>query len=415
MGSVTRSDGLDYWRNKLFANIIFYLFPLGLTVLIASAFVVYSLNIWFLTIAYIAFGLVITIIALFRGLKITHRKYLFMTLIYSVATILIFFMGELGAGLTYLFGATVFSLLILPAKAGVLTIFINIFICLIQAAFIHNQLVDYPLRESHQVASWLAISVNSILLSIVAVVFMPKLFSGLQETIEVQKDLKQNLLNHQDELENSLKEKNILLAEIHHRVKNNLAVISGMLQIQSFKETDDRIQKKLLDSTLRIKSMANIHEQLYQSNSFSNMDFDSGLRNLVHTILETLDNHSKIEPEFNIEPINLNINQAVPCCLIVNEVLTNSIKHAFTDKQSGLISINLHKNRQHITLKIMDNGVGFTENTEQQNQDSLGMVLIQTLAQQLEAEYEYRSRESENGVLFNLTFKLIDISDDHLS
>ncbi len=415
MGSLTRSDGLDYWRNKLFSTIIIYLFPLGLAVLIPSAFVVFALDIHSLTVAYIFFGLAITTISLYSGLRIDQRKYLFLTLIYSVSAILIFFMGELGAGLTYLFGATVFSLLILPTKAGVLTIFINIFICAVQAYLIDNRLVDYPLRESYQVASWLAISANSILLSIVAVIFMPMLFSGLQETIESQQDLKQNLLVHQGELETNLKEKNTLLAEIHHRVKNNLAVISGMLQMQSFKEADERIQKKLMDSTLRIKSMANIHEQLYQSNSFSNMNFDSGLKNLVHTILETMDNDSKINTEFNLEPINLNLNQAVPCCLIVNEVLTNSIKHAFPNGQQGQVSIQLHKHDQQIILQIEDNGVGFTRETEHDNDDSLGMVLIQSLALQLEAEYEYKSRNPEPGVLFRLSFSQSDVNGNHLS
>ncbi|WP_421772905.1 sensor histidine kinase [Gracilimonas sp.] len=415
MGSLTRSDGLEYWRNKLFTTIIIYLFPLGLIVLIPSAYVVFALGIKSLTYAYIFFGLSITTISLYRGLQIDHRKYLFITLIYSVSAILIFFMGELGAGLTYLFGATVFSLLILPTSAGVLTIFVNIFICAVQAYLIDNRLVDYPLRDSYQVASWIAISANSILLSIVAVIFMPMLFSGLQETIESQQDLKQNLLDHQGELEENLEEKNTLLAEIHHRVKNNLAVISGMLQMQSFKETDERIQKKLMDSTLRIKSMANIHEQLYQSNSFSNMDFDSGLKNLVNTILETMDDHSKIETEFDIEPISLNINQAIPCCLIVNEVLTNSIKHAFLNMQKGLISIQVKKNNQQIILQITDNGVGFSDDTDPNSQDSLGMVLIQSLTVQLEAEYEYKSRETGPGVLFRLSFSQSGVNGSHLS
>lgn len=415
MGSLTRANGLEYWRNKLFTTIIIYLFPLGIIVLIPSAYVVFTLGIQSLTVAYILFGVAISTISLYSGLRINHRKYLFLTLIYSVSAILIFFMGELGAGLTYLFGATVFSLLILPTKAGVLTIFINIFICAVQAYLIDNRLVDYPLRESYQVASWLAISANSILLSIVAVIFMPRLFRGLQETIESQQNLKQDLLDHQGELEGNLEEKNTLLAEIHHRVKNNLAVISGMLQMQSFKETDERIQKKLIDSTLRIKSMANIHEQLYQSNSFSNMDFDSGLKNLVHTILETMDDHSKIDTEFDVKPINLNINQAVPCCLIVNEVLTNSIKHAFPDSREGLISVKLQKNDSQITLEITDNGIGFTDNSDPETKDSLGMVLIQSLSIQLEAEYEYKSRETEPGVLFRLSFSQSDVNGNHFS
>lgn len=408
MGKYTRPDGLDYLRNKLFATIIIYLLPLGLIVLIPSAVIVYALNIPALSIAYIFFGIAITIISLVSGLKVTHRKYLFLLLIYTVATILIFYMGIYGAGLTYLFGVTVFALLILPTKAGILTVFINVGICVLQAFLIYYGISEYTLRDSYQVASWLSISANSILLSIVAVVFMPMLFSGLQETIESQIKLKRNLLVHRDELESSLSEKETLLAEIHHRVKNNLAVISGMLQLQSYKETNEQLQKKLLDSTLRIKSMANIHEQLYQSNSFSNMAFDVGLKNLVQTILETLDSGKEIETTFNLDPIELNINQAVPCCLIVNEVLTNSIKHAFNTNEGGLITISLNKNNQHLHLQIADDGVGFQDDGDQNDTSTLGMELIDTLAHQLEAEYSYTSGKSGEGTLFEIQFSISD-------
>lgn len=408
MGEYTRPDGLDYLRNKLFATIIIYLFPLGIIVLIPSAIIVYALKIPVLSLAYVFFGIAITVISLYSNLKVSHRKYLFLLLIYTVATILIFFMDIYGAGLTYLFGATVFALLILPTKAGVLTIFVNVGICLFQAYLIHAGLAEYILRDSYEVASWLSISANSILLSIVAVVFMPMLFSGLQETIDSQTKLKKNLLVHRDELESSLSEKETLLAEIHHRVKNNLAVISGMLQLQSYKETDEQLQKKLLDSTLRIKSMANIHEQLYQSNSFSNMDFNDGLKNLVQTIMDTLDNTNNIETVFNLDPIKLNINQAVPCCLIVNEVLTNSIKHAFNQTDKGLITVTLKKSDKQLHLQIEDDGVGLPDNEDKKETSSLGMELISTLAYQLEAEYSYTSGESGKGALFEIRFNISD-------
>lgn len=404
MGDFTRMDGLQYWRNRLFASIVVYLFPLGILILIPSAFVVYSLSLPALTIAYFLFGVAISLISLYGGFELNQRKYLFLTLIYTVAAVLIFFMGEHGAGLTYLFGATIFALLILPTKAGILTIYINVAVCLIHAGLIHYQMVNYPLRESYEVASWLAISSNSILLSIVSVIFLPMLFRGLQETIESQQNLKHNLIQHQHELENSLEEKETLLAEIHHRVKNNLAVISGMLHIQSFKESDKDIREKLLNSTLRVKSMANIHEQLYQSKNFSKMEFDEGLKKLIDTILTTINHSKEVDVHYNLDTIHLNINQAVPCSLIVNEVVTNCLKHAFNGQTKGKIEISLKKSRDKVSLKVEDNGTGISDPVDETKSESIGLELIQTLTKQLEGEYFYKPLPDGKGTLFELSF-----------
>jgi len=408
MGDYTRMDGLQYWRNRLFASIVVYLFPLGILILIPSAFVVYSLSLPALTTAYILFGVAISLISLYGGFELNQRKYLFITLIYTVAAVLIFYMGEHGAGLTYLFGATIFALLILPTKAGILTIYINIAVCFTHAALIHYQIVDYPLRDSYQVASWLAISFNSILLSVVSVIFLPMLFRGLQETIESQQNLKQNLIRHQHELEESLEEKETLLSEIHHRVKNNLAVISGMLHIQSFNESDKDIQEKLLNSTLRVKSMANIHEQLYQSKNFSKMEFDEGLKKLIEAILSTINHTKRVDVHYDLDKIHLNISQAVPCSLIVNEVVTNSLKHAFNDQDSGEIEIILKKSGDRVNFKIKDNGIGFSEPVDDEaTSGSIGLELIQTLTKQLNGEYFYTSLPEGKGTIFEITFRTV--------
>jgi two-component sensor histidine kinase len=407
MGDFTRMDGLQYWRNRLFASIVVYLFPLGILILIPSAFVVYSLSLPALTTAYFLFGVAISLISLYSGFELNQRKYLFITLIYTVAAVLIFYMGEHGAGLTYLFGATIFALLILPTKAGILTIYINIAVCLIHAVLIHYQFVDYPLRDSYQVASWLAISSNSILLSIVSVIFLPMLFRGLQVTIESQQNLKQNLIRHQHELEESLEEKETLLSEIHHRVKNNLAVISGMLHIQSFKESDKQIQEKLLNSTLRVKSMANIHEQLYQSKNFSKMEFDEGVKKLVDTILSTINHSKSVDVHYDLDKMHLNINQAVPCSLIVNEVVTNCLKHAFNEQDTGEIEISLKKSEDKVNFIIRDNGIGFSEPVGEANSESIGLELIQTLTKQLEGEYFYKPLPGGKGTIFEITFRTV--------
>jgi two-component sensor histidine kinase len=412
MGKLTLSDGIEFWRSKLFFAIILYLLPLALILLIPSIIMTHFMKLNGLAIAYGVFAATILFISLSPRLNITHRKYSFLGLLYLVAISLIYFMGEHGAGITYLFGITVFALLILPEKAGKITVFINIGIVLIHAYSIYSGYAEYPLRDSFQVISWLLISGNSILLSIMAVIFMPMLLDGLQDTIEEQGQLEKTLRIQQQDLENSLKEKETLLAEIHHRVKNNLAVISGMMQLQSFKEPNEELQKKLLESTLRIKSMANIHEQLYQSHSFSNISFDTGLKTLTHTILETIYNGVEIETEFDLEAVELSINQAIPCSLIVNEVVTNSVKHAFERHEKGLISIALKQDNERVLLKISDNGAGMEGSAHEMNQDSentsLGMELIEALVIQLEADYRYHSPDLENGTTFELSFTLND-------
>ncbi|MDR9418049.1 sensor histidine kinase [Gracilimonas sp.] len=406
MRGLTLADGLDYWRNNLFYTIILYLLPLALILLIPSMIMTYFMELTGLAIAYFVFSATIIFVALFQNIGITVRKYFFLGLLYIVATSLIFFMGQHGAGITYLFGVTVFALLILPPKAGKITIGVNVGICVLHAFFIYNNMVEYPLRDSFQVISWILISGNSILLSIMAVIFMPMLFSGLQNTIIEQHGLERELRVHQKELENSLTEKETLLAEIHHRVKNNLAVISGLLQLQAFKETDKEFQKKLLDSTLRIKSMAGIHEQLYKAHSFSNISFDEGLINLTQTIIETLGNGDRIHTEFDLDPVELNINQAVPCSLIVNEVVTNSLKHAFENREKGEIAITLKYSSDNVLLRLLDDGSGFDDSTPAEGKTSLGMELIDTLAQQLGADYKYGSRGNGTGTMFELKFTL---------
>ncbi|SMO47644.1 sensor histidine kinase [Gracilimonas mengyeensis] len=411
LGSFNPSDGLDYWRNKLFATIIIYLLPLSLLVLVPSLLIVYALDLQSLSIAYTCIAIAISLVSLYSGFSITTRKYLFVALVYAAATILIFYMGEHGAGLTYLFGATVFAMLILPTRAGVFTIVINVAICALQGMLIHYNIAEYPLRDSYQVASWIAISANSILLSVVAVIFMPMLFSGLQRTIESQKDLRKHLITHQEQLERSLEEKETMLAEIHHRVKNNMAVISGMLQMQSFKEPDEEVQKKLLDSTLRIKSMANVHELLYQSHSFSNLSFDEGLRKLVQTVQDTMETNTNVSIEFELESVQLNINQALPCSLILNEVITNAMKHAFTRKETGKISIRLQQKNNYLSLQITDNGHGISQEKDEISEASLGLELIESLTQQLEADYKYQSRKEQPGTVFELSFPIAEINE----
>lgn len=206
----------------------------------------------------------------------------------------------------------------------------------------------------------------------------------------------------EEAIKSSLQEKETLLAEIHHRVKNNLAVVSGMMQLQAFESDNTELQAKLYDSVVRIKTMATVHELLYQSNSFSQLEFSDTLSKLAKNISETLQTGSEISLNIQCEPIKLNINQAIPASLIVNEVLTNTYKHAFTGTKSGHIDFDLTETNGLIEIKITDNGVGFS-NDDIMNSGSLGMHLINVLTEQLDGEHNYNSLET--GTAFKLSFE----------
>lgn len=228
----------------------------------------------------------------------------------------------------------------------------------------------------------------------------PRLLEGISQDITEKKKREEEILQ-------TLREKETLLEEVHHRVKNNLAVVSSMVQLQAYEETNDEVKQKLMDSVVRIISMASIHEQLYQSHSFSKLDLSKSLKKLVKKIVETMDPEVPIILEFDLNQVDLNINQAIPFSLIVNEVVTNVIKHAFQGKSKGKIKVTLSEKDSLLHLSIKDNGIGIPEDFEIKKNQTLGLNLIDTLAKQLDAEYNYNS--TELGTSFNIQFERLEI------
>ncbi|REL24535.1 PAS domain S-box protein [Rhodohalobacter sp. SW132] len=207
----------------------------------------------------------------------------------------------------------------------------------------------------------------------------------------------------QEAIKANLKEKNTLLAEIHHRVKNNLAVVASLMQLQAMESTSEELEEQLIESVLRIKSMASIHEHLYKTDTFSRLNFGNNLKGLISDIINTMQYSSQIDLKFEFEDVFLNVNQAIPSSLIINEVVTNIIKHGFKGLKSGYILATLSQTGDEITLKIEDNGRGFPDDFNPDSTNTLGMQLIKTLTTQLEGTYNYTSLDK--GVRFSLTFQ----------
>ncbi len=234
---------------------------------------------------------------------------------------------------------------------------------------------------------------------------IPISFKGekaIQTVIHDISDLKEK----QKVIGKSLKEKETLLQEIHHRVKNNLAMISSLLELQIMQSTEKAATNALRDSQLRIQSMAMIHEKLYQSASLHNIGFDEYLKDLVRTIKSTYRSTGKnIKTNFDLDHVLLDINQVIPCSLIVNEVVVNCYKHAFEHDGQGEIRIILKYDEPKLKLVITDDGKGLPDDFKIEEQQSLGMTLIRTLSDQLQGTFDLSTVPDGNGTIFQLEFE----------
>ncbi len=193
--------------------------------------------------------------------------------------------------------------------------------------------------------------------------------------------------NAEIQIKDSLKEKEVLLKEIHHRVKNNLQVISSILNLQSSFVTDNRTLEILEESRNRIHSMATIHENLYLTTNFSSIDFASYLQNLSTKLISSYHiSSTTINLRLELSTVNLLLDQAIPCGLLVNELITNAIKYAFHNLEEGEICVGLKEKDKMIELIIEDNGIGLPPEFDISKSNSLGLQLVTTLVEQLDGE-----------------------------
>ncbi|MBO6523564.1 MAG: PAS domain S-box protein [Balneolaceae bacterium] len=207
-----------------------------------------------------------------------------------------------------------------------------------------------------------------------------------------------------EELKKSLKEKEVLLSEIHHRVKNNLAVISGILQLQVYETSNEEVNRALTESQTRIQSMSLVHEMLYQSDTLAFIDYRTYVHDLMQAISSMYINESKeIVFKTDIDPISLDINHAIPCSLLLNEIIVNCYKHAFNDTEKGEIKVTMKEKEGIINLTIEDNGIG-VEEERIENSSSLGSTLIKTLTSQLSGTLSVGKRENSMGTKTEVSF-----------
>jgi len=185
----------------------------------------------------------------------------------------------------------------------------------------------------------------------------------------------------------SLTEKDTLLREIHHRVKNNLQVVSSLLRLQTDYTKDENTLDALKEGQSRVQSMSLIHQNLYSKDNLTGINMKTYLEDLVSNLFSTYDvSDGNIKLETDIQDLKLDVDSVVPIGLIINELVTNSLKYAFPDKKAGKISVSLKESEEKLVLTVADNGVGKADISEVKNSDSFGMGLIQSFCTTLDAE-----------------------------
>lgn len=213
-----------------------------------------------------------------------------------------------------------------------------------------------------------------------------------------KKKLKELVNEQTKDLTAAVEEKEVLIKEIHHRVKNNLAVISGLLELQSWNVKEPLAKHAIYESKMRVLAMSKIHENLYQNDDLANVNFKKFLEDLVGGISTTMrQTEQDIEVNLDVQDISINVNRGIPLGLIVNEAVSNCYKHAFDQEISGRIDLVFREEGENYFLEIYDDGKGSEEGLLKKKGTSLGISLIKSLAAQLKAQV---SHSGENGTRF---------------
>lgn len=206
----------------------------------------------------------------------------------------------------------------------------------------------------------------------------------------------------EEKILSSLKEKELLLREIHHRVKNNLQIISTLLTLQSSQSNDVDVDDLYRESQNRIQSISLIHENLYHSDDLAHINFEAYAKGLITDLFDSYGVNSKqIRLKLDIDNVTMGIETAIPCGLIINELVSNSLKHGFSGMDTGEIIVKLHRlDNEEFSLIISDTGNEFPESVNLVNNETLGLELIKNLVHQLDAQLKFDRKNKEFNIIF---------------
>jgi two-component sensor histidine kinase len=370
--------------------------------------VVGSINVYFLGEAYPSVIVIFEIIASAAIMFLNHRRfyvasaYLFVVSInLTLMHMNVFYATETGSYLYYFPLIFCIALLHNPnkPKTRIIIFFSMISLGLLTSRFLNPSFIGTAQLTAEQNNIMFNFNVNLVAFLTVVLVFLVislinKQYVELSELLETVKEDKLTI-------QNSLKEKDVLLAEIQHRVKNNLAVIIGLFNLQKENATNDETRQSITEAKNRVLSIAMVHERLYRKSDLSKINLKYYISELTKEVVRSHPLYSSVTIAEEMEDLDADITKAVPVGLIINEVVTNSLKHAFNNTQvAPTLHITLLKTFDLICIKIKDNGKGFPEN-KKHNEKSLGLTLIESLTEQVDGKVYY---ENNSGAQVKLTF-----------
>ncbi|MBA3664120.1 MAG: sensor histidine kinase [Bacteroidetes bacterium] len=284
---------------------------------------------------------------------------------------------------------------------------VAIFFSLIALSLVCSRLFSFPFIEKANLTSeqnQILFNFNLNLVAFLTVTLVFLVISLINKQYRELTDLVQTVKNDKLTIQNSLREKEVLLAEIQHRVKNNLAVIIGLFNLQKDNSTNEETKQSITEAKNRVLSIAMVHERLYKKDDLSKINLKFYISELIKEIVKSHPLYDSVTIEENIEDLVGDITKAVPIGLIINEAITNSLKHGFVNTQiKPKLSISLQKTFDLICIKINDNGKGFPVN-KNHNERSLGLSLIDSLTEQIDGKIYYENKDG--GAQVKLTFPI---------
>ncbi|GEM_PF-4433792 len=333
------------------------------------------------------------------------RYELAMLIATTVASLLIFYVSAKGDDLddlVFLLMPIIVLSVLLPRQIVFAVIFIDVLFWLILASVVQVEL---------------GTSFTSFLVGSMLTIFIAFHRDAIEKlNTSNLKDLNQSLESEiiekttiSNALQRSLSEKETLLKEIHHRVKNNLQVISSLLGLQARNLKDKKLSQALIDCQNRVQAMAVVHERLYRSENLSRILADEYIRDFLKHLIQTQSQTTKlIKLDTDIEVLPLHIDIAIPCGLLINELVSNAYKHAFASRDAGEIQVTFYRQDDQYILNIKDNGQGVSDEFDFEQARSMGLQLVNTLVRQLKGTISF---VNEHGISVHIAFPTHDISN----